>query len=145
MIVSGNANGAQVTSVVSFWLVEDQSVTAQCQIGINRPAPPAPEINVTPFSQKANVGTVVRFNVRSSYDWGVNVPNGAELVKKEMGYCYIKVNSTALRKIIIRFFVLSDTNIYQDCTINIFGVAPIPSARKTPFIYFLKPFFRKGR
>lgn len=145
LIVSGNANGAQVTSVVNFWLVDDRSVTAQCQIGINRPAPPAPEINVTPYSQRTNVGTVVRFNVRSNYDWGVNVPNGAELVKKERGYCYIKVNATALQKVIIRFFVLSDTNIYQDCTINISGVAPIPSARKTPFIYYLKPFLGKGR
>lgn len=145
LIVSGNANGAQVTSVVSFWLLDDQSVTAQCQIGINRPAPPVPEINVTPYSQKANVGTVVRFNVRSNYDWGVNVPYGAELVKKASGYCYIKVNTTALQKVIIRFFVLSDTNIYQNCTINISGVAPIPSARKTPFIYYLKPFLGKGR
>lgn len=145
LIVSGNANGAQVTSVVNFWLVDDRSVTAQCQIGINRPAPPTPEINVTPYSQRTNVGTVVRFNVRSNYDWGVNVPNGAELVKKERGYCYIKVNATALRRVIIRFYVLSDANIYQDCTINISGVAPIPSARKTPFIYYLKPFLRKGR
>lgn len=143
LIVSGNANGAQVTSVVNFWLVDRQSVTAHCQIGINRPAPPIPEINVTPYSQRTNVGTVVRFNVRSNYDWGVNVPYGAELVKKERGYCYIKVNSTALRRVIIRFFVLSDTNIYQNCTINISGVAPIPSARKTPFIYYLKPFFRE--
>lgn len=145
LIVSGNANGAQVTSVVNFWLLDSQSVTAQCQIGINRPAPPTPEINVTPYSQQTNVGTVVRFNVRCNYDWGVSVPNGAELVKKERGYCYIKVNVTALRKIIIRFFVLSDTNIYQECTINISGVAPIPSARKTPFIYYLKPFLGKGR
>lgn len=83
LIVSGNANGAQVTSVVNFWLVDDRNVTAQCQIGINRPAPPIPEINVTPYSQRANVGTVVRFNVRSNYDWGVNVPYGAELVKKK--------------------------------------------------------------
>lgn len=145
LIVSGNANGAQVTSVVNFWLVDDRNVTAQCQIGINRPAPPIPEINVTPYSQRANVGTVVRFNVRSNYDWGVNVPYGAELVKKERGYCYIKVNVTALRRVVIRFFILSDTNIYQNCTINIYGVAPIPSARKTPFIYYLKPFLGKGR
>lgn len=145
LIVSGNANGAQVTSVVNFWLADDRSVTAQCQIGINRPAPPVPEINVTPYSQRANVGTVVRFNVRSNYDWGVNVLYGAELVKKASGYCYIKVNTTALQKVIIRFFVLSDTNIYQNCTINISGVAPIPSARKTPFIYYLKPFLGKGR
>lgn len=145
LIVSGNANGAQVTSVVNFWLADDRNVTAQCQIGINRPAPPAPEINVLPYSQRTNVGTVVRFNVRSNYEWGVNVPYGAELVKKASGYCYIKVNVTALRKVIIRFFVLSDTNIYQDCTINISGVAPIPSARKTPFIYYLKPFLGKGR
>lgn len=107
--------------------------------------PPAPKINVTPYSQRANVGTVVRFNVRSNYDWGVNVPYGAELVKKERGYCYIKVNATALRRVVIRFFILSDTNIYQNCTINIYGVAPIPSARKTPFIYYLKPFLGKGR
>lgn len=90
LIVSGNANGAQVTSVVNFWLVDDRSVTAQCQIGINRPAPPAPEINVTPYSQRANIGTIVRFNVRSNYDWGVSVPNGAELVKKKEAIAILK-------------------------------------------------------
>ena len=145
LVVSANANTAQITTAIAFWLVEDTSVQAQCQIGINRPAPPAPTISVTPYSQSANVNTVVRFMVSANRAWSVRIPSGASLYRKDGNSVYILIGNTALRRIVLRFYIDDDVNIYQDVPVNILGVSPIPSARKTPLIYYLKPFLKKVR
>lgn len=145
LVVSGNANAAQITTAIAFWLIDDDSIQTQCQIGINRPAPPAPSIRVTPYSQTANVNTVVRFMVSANRAWSVRIPSGASLYRKDGNSVYIKIANTALRRIVLRFYIDDDVNIYQDVPINILGVSPVPSGRKTPFIYYLKPFLGKAR
>lgn len=145
LVVSGNANAAQITTAIAFWLIDDASIQTQCQIGINRPAPPAPSIRVTPYSQTANVNTVVRFMVSANRAWSVRVPSGASLYRKDGNSVYIKIANTALTRIVLRFYINDDVNVYQDVPINILGVSPVPSGRKTPFIYYLKPFLRKAR
>ncbi len=143
LVISGNANTAQITTAVAFWLVDDASVQVQCQIGINRPAPPAPTISVTPYSQTANVNTIVRFMVSANRAWSVKVPSGASLYRKDGNSVYILIGNTALTRIVLRFYINDDVNIYQDVPVNILGVSPIPSGRKTPLIYYLKPFLGK--
>lgn len=145
LVISGNAQTAQITTAVAFWLVDDTDVQVQCQIGINRPAPPAPTISVTPYSQTANVNTIVRFMVSANRAWSVKVPSGASLYRKDGNSVYILIGNTALTRIVLRFYINDDVNIYQDVPVNILGVSPIPSARKTPLIYYLKPFLGKGR
>ena len=145
LVISGNANAAQITTAIAFWLTDDASIQAQCQIGINRPAPPAPSIRVTPYSQTANVNTVVRFMVSANRVWSVRVPSGASLYRKNGNSVYIKIANTALTRIVLRFYINDDVNVYQDVPINIIGVSPVPSGRKTPFIYYLKPFLGKAR
>lgn len=145
LVISGNANSAQITTAIAFWLTDDTSIQAQCQIGINRPAPPAPSIRVTPYSQTANVNTIVRFMVSANRAWSVRVPNGASLYRKDGNSVYIKIENTALTRIVLRFYIDDDVNIYQDVPINILGVSPVPSGRKTPFIYYSKPFLKKVR
>lgn len=145
LVVSGNANAAQITTAIVFWLTDDASIQTQCQIGINRPAPPAPSIRVTPYSQTANVNTVVRFMVSANRAWSVRVPSGASLYRKDGNSVYIKIANTALTRIVLRFYIDDDVNIYQDVPINILGVSPVPSGRKTPFIYYLKSFLGKAR
>lgn len=145
LVVSGNANAAQITTAIAFWLIDDASIQTQCQIGINRPAPPAPSIRVTPYSQTANVNTVVRFMVSANRAWSVRVPSGASLYRKDGNSVYIKIANTALTRIVLRFYINDDVNVYQDVPINILGVSPVPSGRKTPFIYYLKPFLGKAR
>lgn len=145
LVVSGNANAAQITTAIAFWLTDDANIQTQCQIGINRPAPPAPSIRVTPYSQTANVNTVVRFMVSANRAWSVRIPSGASLYRKDGNSVYIKIANTALARIILRFYIDDDVNIYQDVPINILGVSPVPSGRKTPFIYYLKPFLGKAR
>lgn len=145
LVVSGNANTAQITTAIAFWLVDDANTRVQCQIGINRPAPPAPSISVTPYSQTANVNTIVRFMVSANRAWSIRIPSGASLYRKDGNSVYILIGNTALTRIILRFYINDDINIYQDVPVNILGVSPIPSGRKTPFIYYLKPFLRKGR
>jgi hypothetical protein len=145
LVVSGNANAAQITTAIAFWLIDDASIQTQCQIGINRPAPPAPSIRVTPYSQTANVNTVVRFMVSANRAWSVRVPSGASLYRKDGNSVYIKIANTALTRIVLRFYINDDVNVYQDVPINILGVSPVPSGRKTPFIYYLKPFLGKVR
>lgn len=143
LVISGNANDAQITTAIAFWLTDDASIQTQCQIGINRPAPPEPSIRVTPYSQTANVNTVVRFMVSANRAWSVRIPSGASLYRKDGNSVYIKIANTALTRIVLRFYISDDVNIYQDVPINILGVSPVPSGRKTPFIYYLKPFYRK--
>lgn len=145
LVISGNANTAQITTAVAFWLVDDTSVQTQCQIGVNRPAQPAPSISVTPYSQTANVNTIVRFMVSANRAWSVRIPSGASLYRKDGNSVYIKIANTALTRIVLRFYIEDDVNIYQDVPINILGVSPIPSGRKTPLIYYLKPFLGKRR
>lgn len=145
LVISGNANTAQITTAVAFWLVDDTSVQTQCQIGVNRPAQPAPSISVTPYSQTANVNTIVRFMVSANRAWSVRIPSGASLYRKDGNSVYIKIANTALTRIILRFYIEDDVNIYQDVPVNILGVSPIPSGRKTPLIYYLKPFLGKRR
>lgn len=145
LVISGNANAAQITTAIAFWLTDDASIQTQCQIGINRPAPPAPSIRVTPYSQTANVNTVVRFMVSANRVWSVRVPSGASLYRKNGNSVYIKIANTALTRIVLRFYINDDVNVYQDVPINIIGVSPVPSGRKTPFIYYLKPFLGKAR
>lgn len=145
LVISGNANTAQITTAVVFWLVDDASVQVQCQIGINRPAPPAPTISVTPYSQTANVNTIVRFMVSANRAWSVKVPSGASLYRKDGNSVYILIGNTALTRIVLRFYINDDVNIYQDVPVNILGVSPISSGRKTPLIYYLKPFLGKRR
>lgn len=145
LVISGNAQTAQITTAVAFWLVDDTTVQVQCQIGINRPAPPAPSISVTPYSQTANVNTIVRFMVSANRAWSVRIPSGASLYRKDGNSVYIKIANTALTRIVLRFYIEDDVNIYQDVPINILGVSPIPSGRKTPLIYYLKPFLGKRR
>lgn len=145
LVISGNANTAQITTAVAFWLVDDASVQVQCQIGINRPAPPAPTISVTPYSQTANVNTIVRFMVSANRAWSVKVPSGASLYRKDGNSVYILIGNIALTRIVLRFYINDDVNIYQDVPVNILGVSPIPSGRKTPLIYYLKPFLGKRR
>lgn len=145
LVISGNAQTAQITTAVAFWLVDDTDVQVQCQIGINRPAPPAPTISVTPYSQTANVNTIVRFMVSANRAWSVKVPSGASLYRKDGNSVYILIGNTALTRIVLRFYINDDVNIYQDVPVNILGVSPIPSGRKTPLIYYLKPFLGKGR
>lgn len=145
LVVSGNANAAQITTAIAFWLTDDTSIQTQCQIGINIPAPPAPSISVTPYSQTANVNTIVRFMVSANRAWSVKIPNGASLYRKDGNSVYIKIANTALRRIVLRFYIDDDVNIYQDVTINILGVSPVPSGRKMPFIYYSKPFLKKVR
>lgn len=145
LVVSGNANAAQITTAIAFWLVDDTTVQVQCQIGINRPAPPAPTISVTPYSQTANVNTIVRFMVSANRAWSVKVPSGASLYRKDGNSVYFLIGNTALTRIVLRFYINDDVNIYQDVPVNILGVSPIPSGRKTPLIYYLKPFLGKGR
>lgn len=145
LVVSGNANAAQITTSIAFWLTDDASIQTQCQIGINRPAPPAPSIRVTPYSQTANVNTVVRFMVSANRAWSVRVPSGASLYRKDGNSVYIKIANTALTRIVLRFYIDDDVNIYQDVPINILGVSPVPSGKKTPFIYYLKSFLGKAR
>ncbi len=145
LVVSANANTAQITTAIAFWLVDDASVQVQCQIGINRPAPPAPTISVTPYSQTANVNTIVRFMVSANRPWSVRIPSGASLYRKDGNSVYILIGNTALTRIVLRFYINDDVNIYQDAPVNILGVSPIPSGRKTPFIYYLKPFLKKER
>lgn len=145
LVISGNAQTAQITTAVAFWLVDDTDVQVQCQIGINRHAPPAPTISVTPYSQTANVNTIVRFMVSANRAWSVKVPSGASLYRKDGNSVYILIGNTALTRIVLRFYINDDVNIYQDVPVNILGVSPIPSARKTPLIYYLKPFLGKGR
>lgn len=145
LVVSGNANTTQITTAIAFWLVDDTSVQTQCQIGINRPAPPTPTISVTPYSQTANVNTIVRFMVSANRAWSVKIPSGASLYRKDGNSVYILIENTALTRIVLRFYINDDVNIYQDVPVNILGVTPIPSGRKTPLIYYLKPFLRKER
>lgn len=145
LVVSGNANAAQITTAIAFWLLDDANVQTQCQIGINRPAPPAPTISVTPYSQTANVNTIVRFMVSANRAWSVKIPSGASLYRKDGNSVYILIENTALTRIVLRFYINDDVNIYQDVPVNILGVPPIPSGRKTPLIYYLKPFLRKER
>lgn len=145
LVISGNANTAQITTAVAFWLVDDTSVQTQCQLGVNRPAQPAPSISVTPYSQTANVNTIVRFMVSANRAWSVRIPSGASLYRKDGNSVYIKIANTALTRIILRFYIEDDVNIYQDVPINILGMSPIPSGRKTPLIYYLKPFLGKRR
>lgn len=145
LVISGNAQTAQITTAVAFWLADDTTVQVQCQIGINRPAPPAPSISVTPYSQTANVNTIVRFMVSANRAWSVRIPSGASLYRKDGNSVYIKIANTALTRIVLRFYIDDDVNIYQDVPINILGVSPIPSGRKTPLIYYLKPFLGKRR
>lgn len=145
LVVSGNANAAQITTAIAFWLTDDTSIQTRCQIGINRPAPPEPSIRVTPYSQTANVNTIVRFMVSANRAWSVRVPSGASLYRKDGNSVYIKIANTALTRIVLRFYIDDDVNIYQDVPINILGVSPVPSGRKTPFIYYLKPFLKKVR
>ena len=145
LVVSGNANAAQITTAIAFWLIDDASIQTQCQIGINRPAPPAPSISVTPYSQTANVNTVVRFMVSANRAWSVRIPSGASLYRKDGNSVYIKIANTALTRIVLRFYINDDVNVYQDVPINILGVSPVPSGRKMPFIYYLKPFLGKVR
>ena len=145
LVISGNANAAQITTAIAFWLTDDTSIQTQCQIGINRPAPPEPSIRVTPYSQTANVNTVVRFMVSANRAWSVRVPSGASLYRKDGNSVYIKIANTALTRIVLRFYINDDVNVYQDVPINILGVSPVPSGRKMPFIYYLKPFLGKVR
>lgn len=145
LVISGNASMAQITTTIAFWLIDDTSVKAQCQIGINRPAPPAPSISVTPYSQTANVNTIVRFMVNANRAWSVTIPSGASLYRKDGNSVYISIGNTALTRIILRFFINDDVNVYQDVPVNILGVTPIPSGRKTPLLYYLKPFIKKVR
>lgn len=145
LVVGGNANAAQITTAIAFWLIDDTSIQTQCQIGINRPAPPEPSIRVTPYSQTANVNTVVRFMVSANRAWSVRIPSGASLYRKDGNSVYIKIANTALTRIVLRFYINDDVNIYQDVPINILGVSPVPSGRKMPFIYYSKPFLKKVR
>lgn len=145
LVVGGHANSAQITTAIAFWLTDDSNIQTQCQIGINRPAPPEPSIRVTPYSQTANVNTIVRFMVSANRAWSVKVPSGASLYRKDGNSVYIKIANTALTRIVLRFYINDDVNIYQDVPINILGVSPVPSGRKTPFIYYLKPFLKKVR
>lgn len=149
LVVSVNSGGQKTNASITILLKNKPSYQSRVAINLNSYIPdPADEdkIYILPKNKKAVGGQVCNFRVIASGKWGYRLSTGLEYIANGDNFITVRVvRGTAIRACRITVFLLDNNSVIDTSIIRVLGGGTGVVANKMPFIFYLKPYYKKRK
>lgn len=144
LIVIAN-NDVNTTTNINIWLSDNNSAKAIVIVSLNGHEINTPYINISPSSINAKAGETIVFDINSSDSWIFNIGRGGQVTAISENKIAVTVLKSKYKRIVLQVMLKNARNIYDVSVIRVLGGANGVLDNKMPFIYYLKPYYKKRK